>query len=112
MRRINVQHHNTCAIILAAGRSSRMGQSKQLMEVGGRPCLECVIRTCLSLSFQSVRAVVGHDAFRIMNTISPSDERFGWILNESYESGMSTSFRKGLASVGYSDSCMIFMGDQ
>ena len=49
------------AIVPAAGRSRRMGQAKQLLNIGGRPMLECVVEPLLAASLQGV-LVVTHSA--------------------------------------------------
>ncbi len=43
-------HHNLCAIVLAGGQSSRMGQDKALLEIEGIPLLQRVGEVALSCS--------------------------------------------------------------
>jgi molybdenum cofactor cytidylyltransferase len=101
------------ALILAAGTSSRMGTPKQLLDWGGMPLLEQVIRKTLTFPFPEVVAVVGHRAKEIRRLIRIEDERFRWVVNRDYAAGQSTSLLAGLAiGVGRYHSAMVFLGDQ
>jgi molybdenum cofactor cytidylyltransferase len=101
------------ALILAAGTSSRMGTPKQLLDWGGTPLLEQVIRKTLALPFSEVVAVVGHRAKEIRRLIRIEDDRFRWVVNRDYAAGQSTSLLAGLASgEGRHHSAMVFLGDQ
>jgi molybdenum cofactor cytidylyltransferase len=101
------------ALILAAGTSSRMGTPKQLLDWGGMPLLEHVIRKTLTFPFPEVVAVVGHLADEIRRLIRIEDERFRWVVNRDYAAGQSTSLLAGLASgEGRYHSAMVFLGDQ
>jgi molybdenum cofactor cytidylyltransferase len=101
------------AVILAAGTSSRMGEPKQLLDWGGMPMLERVIRKTLTFPFPEVVAVVGHRAKEIRRLIKIEDDRFRWVVNRDYAAGQSTSLLAGLASgEGRYHSAMVFLGDQ
>jgi molybdenum cofactor cytidylyltransferase len=101
------------ALILAAGTSSRMGTPKQLLDWGGTPLLEQVIRKTLAFPFSEVVAVVGHRAKEIRRLIRIEDDRFRWVVNRDYAAGQSTSLLAGLASgEGRHHSAMVFLGDQ
>ncbi|SFI71708.1 molybdenum cofactor cytidylyltransferase [Thermoflavimicrobium dichotomicum] len=101
------------ALILAAGTSSRMGTPKQLLDWGGKPLLEQVIRKTLTFHFPEVVTVVGHQAEEIQQLIRIKDDRFRWVVNQNYAAGQSTSLLTGLANVeGRYHSAMVFLGDQ
>jgi molybdenum cofactor cytidylyltransferase len=101
------------ALILAAGTSSRMGKPKQLLDWGGIPLLEQVIRKTLTFPFSEVVVVVGHRAKEIQRLIRIEDDRFRWVVNKDYAAGQSTSLLVGLASgEGRHHSAMVFLGDQ
>lgn len=57
---MTVSFEEISAFVLAGGRSSRMGRNKALLEVGGMPLIERVLRTARSVS--SDVAVVGDSA--------------------------------------------------
>ncbi len=84
---------STAAIILAAGLSSRMGQFKPLMEVGGVSALEKAVRAA-SDSGCMVWVVTGHERDRI----SPLIHRLGAleVKNDLYREGMFSSVCAGI----------------
>ena len=101
-----------CAIILAAGTSSRMGRSKQLLLLNNKPLLEHVIQKSLAAPFSEVVTVIGSEAEQIKKKITIDDERFQWIVNENYSCGQSYSLKAGISYVGSKhDGIMIFLGD-
>lgn len=106
--------NQTWAVILAAGRSTRMVAAKQLLELDGEYLLESVIRLVLSADFSRVIAVIGHEAERIEQTIAIRDARFQWVFNPAYPLGQSTSFRLGMEAAMESRAAavMMFLGDQ
>jgi len=100
------------AVILAAGTSSRMGETKQLMKLGDAYILEKVIHKCLSFPFTEIITIIGHDSEDITTKIQIHDSRFKWILNKEFKAGMSTSFHTALLHIKKSSSFMVFLGDQ
>ncbi|MEH7524038.1 nucleotidyltransferase family protein [Bacillus sp. JJ1503] len=101
-----------CAVILAAGMSSRMGQPKQLLELNGLPLLEHVIRVALSADFSEIITVIGCEAAKIQKSILIEDPRFRWVLNEDYLSGQGSSLKTGIINAGDCHSgVMVFLGD-
>ena len=101
-----------CACILAAGLSSRMGQSKQLLDWQGRSMLEHLIRQLLRHEFDHVYAVIGHEAQQIQTRITIEDSRFSWIVNEAYATGKSSSVACALDHALRSHrATAIFLGD-
>jgi molybdenum cofactor cytidylyltransferase len=112
-RKVLTMESGVFALILAAGTSSRMGTPKQLLDWGGMPLLEQVIRKTLTLPFPEVVAVIGHRAKEIRRLIRIEDDRFRWVVNRDYAAGQSTSLLAGLAiGEGRYQSAMVFLGDQ
>lgn len=85
------------AIVLAAGASTRMGQSKQLLPVGGQPMVRKVTAAACESELAQVVVVVGAhaDAVRLALTGLPVDI----VFNDSWAEGMSTSMRAGLSAL-------------
>lgn len=104
--------HSTYAVILAAGLSTRMGRTKQLLEIKERPLLELVMGKVAAVQFEQILVVVGHEADLIQEQISLPDSRFKWVVNSSYQLGQHTSFLKGIQLVPSESSVMFFLADQ
>jgi len=82
------------AVILAAGRSSRMGSFKPLLPFGPHTIIEQVISIVREAGVQTLRVVVGWQA----DLLIPVLDRHGvpWIRNERFEEGMYTSVQAGV----------------
>lgn len=103
---------HTCAIILAAGTSSRMGVLKQLLPFGDKPLLKHVIDKTLTENFRAVYTVIGYESERVKSDINILDKRHHWITNDDYLNGQSTSLKKVLQYINLDyDNAMIFLGD-
>lgn len=84
----------SAAIILAAGASSRMGQSKQMLDVKGEKLLARTIQTVLAAEIRNIAVVLGADreAHRRIIQSLPVDI----VYNEHWEHGMGSSLKSGL----------------
>lgn len=107
-----MEKSKTCAVILAAGTSSRMGRLKQLMPIGDKPLLQHVIEKVLINDFTDVYTVVGYESKKIMTETNIRDERHHWVVNNDYKSGQSTSVKMALGQMnGKYNHVMITLGD-
>jgi molybdenum cofactor cytidylyltransferase len=85
------------AIVLAAGKSTRMGRPKALLPlVGNDTFLTYVVRTLLEASVDDVVVVVGHEAQAIVEHFAGSGLRARFVENPEYERGQLTSLLEGL----------------
>jgi molybdenum cofactor cytidylyltransferase len=83
------------AVILAAGRSSRMGtENKLLADLGGKPMVRRAVEAALASSARPVIVVVGHQAAQVRGALTGLDVMV--VENPDYAEGLSTSLRKGL----------------
>lgn len=99
------------AIILAAGKSLRMGFPKLLLPIEGKSLLQHVIDSALKSKVDDVVVVLGAEAAKLKREIKPGKARI--IVNTSYEEGQSTSLRAGLQSINpKSRAVIILLGDQ
>lgn len=85
------------AIILAAGRSQRMGErNKLLLPFRGKTVLESVLDTVVSLPFREILVVTGHDGAVVQSILQ--NYPLKRVHNPDYRRGMSTSLKKGLSA--------------
>jgi molybdenum cofactor cytidylyltransferase len=99
------------AIVLAAGRSSRMAPRNKLLEaIDGEPMVRRVANVALASGAHPVIAVTGYDAGPVAGALRGLEVTI--IHNPSYGDGLSTSLRAGLRALptGY-DGALICLGD-
>ncbi len=98
-------------VVLAAGHSSRLGRSKQLLPLQGEPLLRHTVRRVLASSLDDVLVVIGHEAEAIRETVA--DLPVGIVVNPDSALGQSTSVRAGLRALHPETEAVIFLlGDQ
>jgi CTP:molybdopterin cytidylyltransferase MocA len=86
-----------CAIILAAGYSSRMKRFKPLMRLGDMAILERGIQLFRTVGVEDIRVVVGYRCDDIIKTLKPLGIR--WLFNRQYQNGMFSSVVTGIKSL-------------
>ncbi len=88
------------AIVLAAGKSSRMGRPKATLPLaGGDTFLTRIIRTFAEAAIEDVVVVVGHDADAIVDTFAQSGLSARFVENRDYEQGQLSSLLAALRVV-------------
>jgi molybdenum cofactor cytidylyltransferase len=99
-------------IILAAGRSSRLGSPKQLLEFNGKSLLQHSIDEAKFMGSDHVLVVLGANEMEIMKDITDPDIRI--VHNDQWEEGMASSIRCGINAVKEMDveSVIIMVCDQ
>lgn len=99
-------------IILAAGSSTRMGRTKQLLPLGRQPLLENVLNEAAGSCLDEVILVLGYRAEDIRKAIEcPAPVRV--IVNADYAEGQSASLRAGLCAADpRAAAAAILLGDQ
>ena len=87
-------------IVLAAGKSSRMGRPKATLPLdGGDTFLTRIVRTFTAASVEDVVVVVGHDADAIASSFANVDLAARFVENADYEQGQLSSLIAGLRVV-------------
>jgi molybdenum cofactor cytidylyltransferase len=85
------------AIVLAAGRSSRMGRAKATLPAGdGHTFLTRIVQTFLDAGVDDVIVVVGHDADAIAASFSESGLPARFVVNGDYDRGQLSSLLAAL----------------
>ena len=98
-------------LVLAAGRSERMGTPKQLLPFGSVTLIEQVVRTLTrSRLGKDVVVVLGHRAMDIVKRISGLPVRLAY--NPDPEGDMVSSIRCGLAYIEPEQAFLVALGDQ
>jgi molybdenum cofactor cytidylyltransferase len=99
------------AILLAAGKSERMGQNKLLLPFGGRTVIQRTLDSLLASRAGEVIVVLGNKAQEINTSIG--NRRALSVLNPNFAKGMSTSLITGLGMVNQQAKFIIVaLGDQ
>jgi molybdenum cofactor cytidylyltransferase len=87
-------------VVLAAGKSTRMGRAKASYPIaGGETFLTRIVRTFLDAGIDDVVVVVGHDAELVMADFGASGLPARFVENRGYETGQLSSLLAGLRLV-------------
>lgn len=98
-------------VLLAAGRSARLGRPKQLLDLGGRPLLRRTLDQALASLLDPVIVVLGHEAAAILMALG--DHSALVVVNERFADGQATSLAAGIAALPDGlDAAMVLLGDQ
>lgn len=98
-------------VVLAAGRSARLGQPKQLLPYRDRPLLEWVLAAMARSKVDERIVVLGHDRERIEREVDLHGARV--VYNERHAEGLSTSLQAGLVALREdSTAAVLAVGDQ
>jgi molybdenum cofactor cytidylyltransferase len=92
------------AIVLAAGASTRYGQPKQLLPVGGKTMLQHVVDVVLASPVDQTIVVLGHRAGEIGASVwqglpTAAGKPADIVANEEWQAGLSTSVQAGLRAI-------------
>ena len=88
------------AIVLAAGKSTRMGRQKALLPLGaGQTFLTRIVSTFREAGIEDVVVVVGHEARAVIDWFDASPASARFVVNHDYETGQLSSLLAGLRVV-------------
>jgi molybdenum cofactor cytidylyltransferase len=99
------------AVVLAAGRSSRMGgPNKLLAEIGGRPLVRIVAEQALASRARPVVVVTGHQRERVEAALAGLSVKC--VHNPHYADGLGTSLKAAIAALPAEvDGAIVCLGD-
>ena len=102
---------NVSALVLAAGRSTRMGTvNKLLAPVGGRAMVRAVVEQLQASCVRTIVVVTGHEAERVGDALAGTRVRL--VHNPAFPEGLSGSLRVGLAALEESVvAALVCLGD-
>ncbi len=89
--------HAAAGVILAAGLSFRMGETKALLKFGKETLIGRQIRCFLDAGVKDVFIVTGHDAPKVEAAVKAYPVKT--VYNPDYKEGMFTSVKAGLKAV-------------
>lgn len=103
--------HRVAGVVLAAGRSTRMGgPNKLLAEISGRPLVRIAVEEVLGSRAGPIIVVTGHQRDRIKAALANLPVSF--VHNPDYAEGLSTSVKAGIAAVPADvDGAIVCLGD-
>lgn len=105
-----VDPHIVAAIILAAGRSSRMGHFKLLADIAGKPMVRWVAEAVCGSLVSQVIVVTGNEAASVERALAGLDVQF--VHNPDYAQGLSTSLAAGLSALApHTQGALVALGD-
>lgn len=110
------QAPRVAALVLAAGRSTRMGgPNKLLADANGVPLVVHAVKAALASQAVEVVVVLGHmeDQVRpVIEKAAPPKSRLRFVTNPDFAEGLSTSVRTGIAALGANiDAAVVQLGD-
>ena len=110
-RKPRAAERNIAALVLAAGRSSRMGgPNKLLAEIGGRPLVRIAVEEALASRARPVIVVTGHQRERVDAALAGLPVKL--VHNPAFADGLGTSLKTGIAALpAETDGVIICLGD-
>jgi molybdenum cofactor cytidylyltransferase len=97
-------------LVMAAGRSSRMGANKLLMDDDGKPIVARVVEQALAADLAEIIVVTGHQEAEMRAALAGLKVRF--VSCPDYAEGMSASLRSGLKALPTDiDAALVLLGD-
>ena len=104
-------NRKVAAVILAAGRSTRMGgPNKLLAELNGKKLVRIVVEQALASKASPVIVVTGHQSVEVAAALKGLDVTF--VTNPQFADGLATSVKAGVATVPAStDGAIVCLGD-
>jgi molybdenum cofactor cytidylyltransferase len=99
------------AIVLAAGRSTRMGAANKLVaDVGGKPMVRHAVEAALASHARPVLVVTGHQADHVRAALAGLDVTF--VANPDFAQGLSSSLKAGIRAVPTdATGALVLLGD-
>lgn len=102
---------NISAIVLAAGKGTRMNsvKPKVLHEIGGRQMIEYILEKLVQLNLKQIIIVVGYGAEEVKNSLG---SRWTYALQENPSGGTADAVKAGLTKIDPdSDTILVLGGD-
>ena len=96
--------NHTGIVILAAGKSSRLGRIKQLLPYNGKTLLQHVIDEAAKANASPIVVVTGSNEAEVTGSIS--DKRVNLVFNKDWSEGMASGIVTGVRKINELDSSL------
>lgn len=97
--------------VMAAGRSSRFGSTKQIAELDGMPLVRRATKAARQVCGANVLTVIGHDQDKVLAALG-HDSGFV-VVNDNYETGLSGSIARAVTACrDDADGVLVVLADQ
>ena len=98
------------AVVLAAGRSSRMGHNKLTAEIGGKPLARIATEQAVASEAKPVIVVTGHEREKVEAALAGLPVQL--VHNPRYADGLGSSLKAGIAAVpAEADAAIVCLAD-
>ena len=97
------------AVVLAAGKSERMGKNKLLIKIGKKTLLERLLDTIKASNITETIVVLGHNPTELKSIVEAHGVTV--VVNPNYEEGMISSVKTGFQKVK-TNASFLCLGDQ
>jgi molybdenum cofactor cytidylyltransferase len=103
-------HPQVAAVILAAGKGTRMGGAKMTALLHDEALVRYPHKAALASSAGPLITVLGHDATRVSVALAGLDTHM--VMNDDYATGLASSLKAGIAAVPESSAgALVLLGD-
>jgi len=108
---IEASDRRIAAVVMAAGRSTRMGGANKLVaDIAGKPLVRIAVEQALASRAKPVIVVTGHERERVEAALAGLAVRL--VHNADFAQGLGTSLRAGIAAVpADADGAIVCLGD-
>ena len=100
------------AVVLAAGKSERMGQNKLLLSLNGRTLIDNILDALEETGIDEQVVVLGYKPAELLEALGPRIEKVKVAINRGFELGMTSSFQVGLQLMRHVDAAFLVLGDE
>jgi molybdenum cofactor cytidylyltransferase len=108
--RAEARQPRVAGIVMAAGRSSRMGANKLLMDDNGKPIVARVVEHAAAADLAEIVVVTGHQEAEVRAALAGQTVRF--VSCPDYADGLSASLGSGLKALSADiDAALVLLGD-
>ncbi len=101
------------AVVLAAGRSSRMGEAKQLVPVAGVPMVVRAVQLALQSAATTVTVITGAHATAVADLLQPllqaESMRLTLLHNNAWATGQASSVRTAVTALAATNDALLFL---